>query len=75
MLLTFQSPNASATTTTAAAVAFAAVRVTSLPGMHRCLFQQDVRASVSLPTSCAKAARSRRIDGFGWRRQAARLEA
>jgi hypothetical protein len=39
MLRTFQSPNAIATTTTAAAVAFAAVRVTSLACMRRCSLQ------------------------------------
>jgi hypothetical protein len=36
MLLTFQSANASATTTTAAALAFTAVRVTSLACMRGC---------------------------------------
>lgn len=54
MLLTFHSPNASATTAAAAAVAFAAVRVTSLAGMRRSFRRRDVGASASSPTTCAK---------------------
>ena len=45
MLLTFQSPNASATTATAAAVAFAAVRVMSLACMPEC-FPQPYRLRI-----------------------------